>query len=85
MGIIKEAFWKISGEQIELKKCTSYYFYCAKVQKKNGYPVPFSNYEHVENDECIPEWGATVYEYIGRTGNKALVDYFAKMIAMYPS
>ena len=25
-----------------------------------------------------------VYEYIGRTGNKSLVDYFAKIIVMYP-
>ena len=57
----------------------------AKYNKTTGYHVPLSNFENIENDECIPDGGAMVYEYIGRTINEALVDYFAKIIAIYPS
>ena len=86
MGIIKKDVWHISGAHIESKQiaphiiCTA-----AKYNKTTGYHVPFYNCENIENYECIPDGGAMVYEYIGRTINKALVDYFAKMIAIYPS
>ena len=86
MGIIKKAVWNISGVHIESKQiaphiiCTA-----AKYNKTTGSHVPLSNCENIENYECITDGGAMVYEYISRTINKALADYFSKMIAIYPS
>ena len=85
MGIIKKAVWHISGVQIESKQISPHIIFTApKYNKTTGYHVPLSNYGYVENDECIPEWGAMVYKYISCTINKALMDYFSKMIAIYP-
>ena len=84
--ITNKAFCQISGEHIDSKEIAPHILFTApEYNKKTGYHITFYNCEHVEIDECIPEWVTMVYDYIGRTGNKALVDYFAKMIAMYPS
>ena len=86
MGIINNAVCQISGEQIEYKKIAPHIIFTApEYNKTTGYHIPFSNCGHVEKYECIPEWGAMIYDYIGHTRNKASVDYFTKIIAIYPS
>ena len=86
MGLIKNAVKKFGGKKIESIDIAPHIIltgwrYNSQIQSD----VPFSNTEHIENKECLPEHAKMVTDFIDDSGDTALKQYILRMNKMFPN
>jgi len=86
MGIVRQAVLSSTKEKVESSTIAPHIILTGwKFNEVTKCNEPFANMEHVENDECLPEWGELADDYIVESGCTALIDYFKNMQRMYPA
>ena len=85
MGLIKNAVKKFVGEKIQSIDITPHIILTGwRYSSQLDSDIPFSNAEHIENDECLPEHTKMVYDFIDDSDDDALKQYIVRMNKMFP-
>ena len=85
MGLIKNAVKKIVGETISSMDIAPHIILTGwRYSSQLDSDIPFSNSEHIENDECLLEYAKMVFDFIDDSADITLKQYFARMRKMFP-
>ena len=85
MGLVRNAFKHYVGEQIHSLDIASHIILTGwKFHSKLKADDPFSNCEHIENDECVPDLAKIVYDFVEESSNEDVKQYVQQMIRIFP-
>ena len=85
MGLVRNAFKRFMGKTIQSLDIAPHIILTGwKFNSQLQADDPFSNCEHIENDECMPYLAKMVFNFVEESTNEDVKEYLRRIIQIFP-
>ena len=85
MGLVLNAFRRFMGKTIQSLDIAPHIILTGwKFNSQLQADDPFSNCEHIENDECMPDLAKMVFDFVDESANDDVKEYLWRKIQIFP-